>query len=245
MARRRFPSDTRLAYQVVGGLLVPRVGSKVRIYTNAAATTLANIQTLGGVAIANAELTIDSTSRFPEFLGPDGVPFGPTSLFAKGVGAATSSELFSVIDRNEKPPSWRTDGGNGQSIPNNVITRYSSGVVREPTGLQAFASDGITIGREGIYFVSFGIRFTGNSALNLVRERYVGVQVDRNGAFLRRMAGQTSHNIHETVSLRASNSARLFPGDFITGIMFQNTGGGLNVDNGFGEVSFDGVLLSP
>lgn len=98
MARRRFPHADKLVYQAVNGILSSKVGAKVRVYTDEACTVLADITTLGGVAIANSELTVDANSQFTDFLGPDGAPWGTDTLFGKGVGAASGIAMFARYD---------------------------------------------------------------------------------------------------------------------------------------------------
>lgn len=96
MSRLTFPNaEDRLVYYIEGASdFRPRVGALVRIYSDSGATTLADIQTLAGAAITNAELTVDANSLLPQFLGPDGVD----TLYAKGVGGSTVTEIHADVD---------------------------------------------------------------------------------------------------------------------------------------------------
>lgn len=95
MARFTYP-QARLATRAVGGgtQLAALNGALVRIYSDAGATVLADIQTTGGGAIVNSELTVDANSQLPLFLGPDNSS-GP--LYAKAVGGSVITTLYPQI----------------------------------------------------------------------------------------------------------------------------------------------------
>jgi hypothetical protein len=73
VARRTFPDEgSRLAYSIPSatGVLTGVAATPVKVYTNSACTTLADIQTTGGAAIPGSILTVDANSLLPLFLGP-------------------------------------------------------------------------------------------------------------------------------------------------------------------------------
>lgn len=95
MARSTF-SDDALALKdpgLSGGAVRSAHGTTVTIYTDAAGTVLANIQTIAGAAIPGSVLTI-SGLRLPAFLGPDGA----TALYAKPAGASTTTAIYAMPD---------------------------------------------------------------------------------------------------------------------------------------------------
>ncbi len=75
MARAVGPDEgTRSVYTIVGGTWRSAAGLTATVYTDEAATTLANILTYpGGSAISGSQITVDSTSRLPLIQYPDGV----------------------------------------------------------------------------------------------------------------------------------------------------------------------------
>ena len=85
MTRRIFPNEeNRLAYGYTsaGVAYTNKSGSTVTIYTDSAATSLADILTEAGGAIAGSVLTVSADGRMPRFQGPDGTPYGTDTLYA-------------------------------------------------------------------------------------------------------------------------------------------------------------------
>jgi len=112
VARLIFPNaEDRLVYTIESASdFRPKVGAKVRIYTDAAGTLLANILTTAGVAIANAELTVDGNSLLPLFQGPDGGATNIDTLYAKGVGGTTVTTIYANVDSRLDIVSASIDG---------------------------------------------------------------------------------------------------------------------------------------
>jgi hypothetical protein len=106
VARKTFPDD-RSAYFIRGGAFRSLAGETATVYSDAGGTTLANIQTVGAVAIPSAQLTIDSDSRLPLFLGPDGVDLvyvvidghDPVPVYARVDDRLDSLETTSASNR--------------------------------------------------------------------------------------------------------------------------------------------------
>lgn len=99
MARLIFPSaEDRLVYgsTVVNQPLISKRNIKVKIYTDAAATVLADIQTTAGVTIAGSELTVDDNSLLPFFKGPD---TGVDTLYAVPAGGQAVTIYARYDDR--------------------------------------------------------------------------------------------------------------------------------------------------
>lgn len=87
MARYTFPgTGDKLVYQVSGGDILALANTSVAIYTDLACTTLADIQDSGGIAVPGSVLVTDSSSRLPDFKGPNGTPYGADTLYARVVG---------------------------------------------------------------------------------------------------------------------------------------------------------------
>lgn len=73
MARFLGPDEnTRLVYVSSGGNLRSAVGKTAVIYADSAATTLADIRTEAGAAVAGSQLVVDAYSKIPIFQFPDG-----------------------------------------------------------------------------------------------------------------------------------------------------------------------------
>lgn len=76
MARLTFPDEgSRLVYRSAGRnkAMLNAGGGSVEVFTDAAGTTAADIQSTLGAMIAGGQLSVDNHSRIPLFLGPDGV----------------------------------------------------------------------------------------------------------------------------------------------------------------------------
>lgn len=98
MARKVFPQD-RLVNRVptTSGLPITNYGANsLTVYTDAAGTLLADIQTYpGGVTIAGSVITCDAQGTMPLFLGPDGVD----DLYVLPVGGAVQAIYARYDDR--------------------------------------------------------------------------------------------------------------------------------------------------
>jgi hypothetical protein len=97
MTRYRFPADrAAFIYGTDYSPILTPPRTPIIIYTDQAATTLADIQTLGGISIALSTVYTDH-GVIPEFLGPDAV----TRLWAVpagGIAAPLDAEALSVLD---------------------------------------------------------------------------------------------------------------------------------------------------
>lgn len=100
MARRVFGGDDvahRPSYR--GGALTSSAGVEYTVYTDPAATTLANIQTFpGAVAIAGSVITVDDDSLLPRFYGPND---DSDTLYVKAEGSDVVTAIYSRADPSE------------------------------------------------------------------------------------------------------------------------------------------------
>lgn len=146
MARYTFPQNRLLAAAPTGGTgLAATNGLLVRVYSDSAATMLADIQTLVGGAIPNSELTVDSTSQLPLFLGPDGVGTLYVRAVAGGPISTINARLDSILplasDRLTMPSSLSLRVGDKLGVglvptrPLDVLAAGQAGFVQS-TGTQ-------------------------------------------------------------------------------------------------------------
>jgi hypothetical protein len=135
VARNRFPIDrTALilqgAYEPV--LTPPRTG--IQVFSDANATTLADIRELDGSAIAQSTIYAEG-GLIPEFLGPDGA----VRVYGKNLGStAAAVPMFAQIV---------SVGGGGaanfvftQSTPQSVWT-VAHNLGQYPSGVSVFSAD--------------------------------------------------------------------------------------------------------
>lgn len=110
MARHVFPDNGDRIVFSASTYLHSGAGVQFRIYANAGATVLADIQTLLGVAIAGSTITVGEDSLLPEFLGPND---GTKVLYAHQVDGtgpvsviqAKASDIFQpLIPVGPTPP---------------------------------------------------------------------------------------------------------------------------------------------
>lgn len=105
MARRTFPEEgSRFAYTTAaaGAAFTSRASTLIRVYTDSAASTLADIQTTAGATITNSELTISSDSLIPRFLGPANDV--ATLYVRKADGTGTISTIYASGGGLAVPP---------------------------------------------------------------------------------------------------------------------------------------------
>lgn len=129
MARLTFSDEgSRLVYSpgLTGAALLNGVGTVVTMYSDAGCTVLADIQTVGGVAIASAQLTVDANSLLPLFLGPAD---GTDTLYAKpaGANAASASKVYArADDRIDSLVTGVAANATGLSTTNGNVTALTT-----------------------------------------------------------------------------------------------------------------------
>jgi hypothetical protein len=69
-------------------------GLPFHVYTDAAASSLANIQTINGDPISGSIVTVASTSQLPSFLGPDTSPDETYELWVRAVSGGIIFRIF-------------------------------------------------------------------------------------------------------------------------------------------------------
>lgn len=120
---------TRFAPNVgaVGTAILSLAGTTYKIYTDAAATTLANITDTSYVAInqTTSPLALDSTSMLPEFYGPDDDSALLYARKADGTGPiwecyARHGDLFDTANVWTAIQTFGASGANGGSIWNTI-----------------------------------------------------------------------------------------------------------------------------
>lgn len=136
MARNLFPIDrTALVMQGPYEPVLTPPTTAIQVFTDANATTLANIQTPQGSTIANSTI-FTSNGLLPEFLGPDGL----VRLFGKVVGGNDPAvAMFAQI--------VAAGGGGGsanyvftQVTPQSIWT-VAHGLGQYPAAVSVFSAD--------------------------------------------------------------------------------------------------------
>lgn len=94
MARLVFPDD-QLVYSISGNYFVAKPGTKIYMYTDALATTLADIQDMTNATLVGSYVTVDSNSLIPLFQGPND---GRDTLYAKPEGGGTAQAIYARVD---------------------------------------------------------------------------------------------------------------------------------------------------
>lgn len=94
MPRLVFPDD-QLVYALQGNLFTGKPGTKIYMYTDALATTLADIQDMTNATLVGSYVTVDSNSLIPLFQGPND---GRDTLYAKPEGGGTAQALYARTD---------------------------------------------------------------------------------------------------------------------------------------------------
>jgi hypothetical protein len=156
--------------------------------------------------------------------------------------AAQVSEINSAFDKfdNHFIPAAQLRNTVAQSIPNNATTKtvysqisYDSYSTRSEGVMASIGTDDITIRRDGLYIVSL----VGSFALNATGIRRMGI--GKNGTI--QTAVQAGGTASGSSQLSITQPFVLADGDIITGHVFQNSGGALDLsDNSF----LDGSSLS-
>lgn len=144
MARLVGPDDaSRLAYRIraVDRVLQDAAGLTATVYTSQAATTLANILTVGGSAIANSQLTVGADSLIPLFQFPDGVD----TVYVK-VGTGAAYPLYARTDDRLDALGGGSVGDflqtslNLSDVPDKAAARTNLGVTGGGGGGGSFAT---------------------------------------------------------------------------------------------------------
>lgn len=155
-----------------------------------------------------------------------------TGIYRKGTDdigvSAGGTEVFNITSAgvfNSVQSRMKTDGAGALSITNNVITDYSLWTNPAIQNI-GFTFDGttLTIPEDGLYIMSYSMRFAGNST----GRRACWIQ--DNNAFrygYSLVSGQDANDIY----LNGSFTGQLLAGDTLTVRVWQTSGGNLQVGN--------------
>lgn len=146
MARLVFPDEgSRMAYRVQSTALVSASGATAVFYTNAAATTLADVRVhdgtaAPGAALAGSSVTVDAYSRLPLLWGPDGVD----TLYVVVSGGPATPVYARVDDRIDAIVTSRPVNAKDHGVVGN-------GVVDDTSAAQSAIDAAVAAGRPVIW----------------------------------------------------------------------------------------------
>jgi len=167
-----------------------------------------------------------------------------TSTEASILGAAIKD--VRLLNGLGDVPLWQLTGGNGQVVPNVTVTLYNGWTYSDYIGIDLTAVPGeVVIRTPGRYIVTHTSRFT--NAGTTAAERSIFIEQVRNGSVIRRPAVQTQFPAATGGGPggTASGTARCQAGDILRGMLYQASGGNLNLNDTYAELSFTGAYIGP